>query len=149
MPRLSAVIRDRAEIEIPLEEGEVLTIAYRPSRVSTDLTETMTELRRAYAKHQAGTLEPEETERLAEQMRARQVYGPLCELLISWDLTDEDDVTYPITEDGIRRVPLSVLGFILGQIMGDNRPNLKTSPRSSEGSSEPSTSATSSQTGTS
>ena len=137
MPRLSAVIRDRSEIVIPLEDGESLTITYRPSRVSTDLTETMVEIRRLFLKHRAGKLDPSEAERFADQMGARQVYEPLCELLVSWDLTDEDDEVYPITPEGMRRVPLSVLGFILGQIMGDNRPNLKTSSPSSDGSSEP------------
>lgn len=159
MPKLSAVVRDRAEISIPLEDDESLNIVYRPSKVTTEVQEILEALNTAGRQQQErqrrrldgvadGDEPPAPPDPAVAGLNSRSIYAPLAEALISWDLLDDDNEAFPTTEDGLRRVPLQVLGLVFAVIVGDNRPNLRTSPRSTDGSSEQQSPATSAPTGT-
>lgn len=95
MPKLSTLARDQALVVIPIG-GERLTVAYRPSRATPNLLK-----------------------RIAGADQVDDVLGPLSELLVSWDLLDDDsDQPIPTTPEGLGGVPMSVLSHVAEGIAG-------------------------------
>lgn len=48
----------------------------------------------------------------------------LCEVLESWDITEDDGKTmFPITPERVVKLPLQLRTWIAGEVMNDMRPN--------------------------
>ena len=64
-------------------------------------------------------------------------------ILVSWELTDDQDRPIPTTPEGLQDVPLTVLGPLVEAIMADAQPSSEEGNGSSDTSSTPNTSSTS------
>lgn len=117
MPKLSAVIADQATVEVELG-GEPVIVTYRPRRMTPELQERI-----AAAEGAAGI--------------RTALYGPIAELLVSWDLTQDDGTPIdPSDEEALRTVPSQVLLAVLRGVLQDARPNPSKAPASANGSSQ-------------
>lgn len=116
MPKLSAVIANEATVSVELG-GDAVTVSYRP-RLMT----------------------PEFQERIARAEGVEGIrtalYGPTAELMIAWDLTEDDGTPIPPNDtEALRRVPSPILLAVLKGILEDARPNASRPSGSSNGSS--------------
>ncbi len=90
------------EKPLAVKFGEAtLNVVYRP------LTYTVTELE----KMEAG------------DARAAQVVDSMLRLLVSWDLTDEDENPVPLTEEALREVPTHIFTGIMQAVGKDQTPS--------------------------
>lgn len=58
----------------------------------------------------------------------------LKRVLSAWDLQDDEGNPWPVTVEGIKKVPLIFLGAIMGGIEEDSRPNPQRGATSGDGS---------------
>lgn len=103
MPKLSELVANEAPATIPLDLGSV-SVVYRP-RVLTPNWE-------------AGVGAAER-----EGDHERSIYGPIRDLVVSWDLQREDGEPYELTSEGLADVPRSVLQSVLIGVILAARPN--------------------------
>src|SRR3954463_10765975 len=112
MPRLSAIVEDRAEIDVPIG-GVVLHVTYRPSAM---------------------------TEIVQDEIIRGEWSWPLSELLLGWDLTDDQDEPYGTDEETLRSLGAQCVVPVLRAIGEDFAPKLRSGATSDAGSPSPGTS---------
>lgn len=120
MPKLTAIVPTNRWISIDFDETP-LRVSYRPASVTPRLQKAVAEARDRQD-IDAGLLDP------------------LCRLIASWDLTDDDEQPLPITPDAIADVPASILFAVLDAIGADMAPN-RSRADASNSSSSPASSA--------
>lgn len=117
MPKLGAVIANQATVSVELG-GEPVTVTYRPRLMTPELQERI-----GAAEGVAGV--------------KAALYGPVAELLVSWDLTEDDGTPIdPRDVEGLRAIPSQVLLAVLRGVLLDARPNPTTASSSNAGSSQ-------------
>lgn len=94
MPRLSTVTRDTVTLSVPLGGGDALSVEYRPSVLTPRL------LRQLQAAELSASI-------------SDGLLGPLSELLVSWDLTTDDDAPIPTTAEALADIPFTVLLHVM------------------------------------
>lgn len=114
MPKLSAVITDQATVSVELG-GEPVTVTYRPRAMTPELQERI-----GAAEGVAGI--------------KAALYGPVAELLVSWDVTQDDGTPIDVKdEEALRSIPSQLLLAVLRGVLQDARPNPTRPPVSSNG----------------
>jgi hypothetical protein len=88
------------------DTGETLTVEYWPDRWTP-------RVERAFA------------ENYNNNRPTNAVVEMLCELVESWDLTDDDGVVLPLTVEGLDDVSASVLSFVMVMVQEDMTPDPK------------------------
>lgn len=115
--RLSALTADRRTVKVPFGD-DTLSLVYKPSAIN--------------AVQEARELEEREKGRhLLAQARS------LSEIILSWDLVDDDAKPLPVSEDAIATFGLDVVSKITRSILDDLLPNRTTASDSRNGSSAP------------
>lgn len=114
MAKLSHLIKDSRPLTVDFD-GQPLAIIYRPSAVTPT--------------HHDETMDLLEKQRVGSAL-ARTVSN----ILISWDLTDENGKPYPVTEKALRDLPMQLLSKVSVAIQDDIAPNAQKSG-TSDGSS--------------
>jgi len=106
--RISDALSPARELTVPFQSAE-LHVTYRP------ISYTMEQLDEIQAK-------TEETGGSAEERRARldRVLDIMTRLVVSWDLTDDEDVVInPENRDAMRKIPMNVFTEILAAVRKD------------------------------
>lgn len=116
MPRISDVIKNEATVLIPAGD-EHLSVTYRPSVITPSMQE--------------GVMAAERTGSIQQAL-----YGPLEQLIVTWDLTDDDGVPYGTTEEALKVVPTVALVHVLMAIFRDLGPNGMRGSASANGSNQ-------------
>lgn len=111
MANLNKIARERIEqqtrtVTLTFDDGETMDVTLRPAGISTKSQATLT---RAQGLIDAGD------EAAAIQM-AELVPTILAELVVSWDLVDDDGPIEP-TAQRLAQVPVDALTFLLEQVM--------------------------------
>lgn len=114
MPKLTDLVPSRAWITVPYGTTAI-AVAYRPGVVTPRFQKAA----------QAAQ---------AERNLDVSLLGPLCQLIASWDITDDDDAPVEITPPGLEGVPLAVLLAILSAVTEDMAPNPSRAGASANGS---------------
>jgi hypothetical protein len=119
--RLSALTADRRSIRVAFGDDS-LSLDYRPSSIN--------------AVQEARELEDREKGRhLLAQARS------LTEIVVSWDLQDDNGAAVPVSEEVIQTFGLDVVSKITRAILDDLLPNRTTAAVSSNGSAAASSDA--------
>lgn len=113
--RLSALTADRRHITIPFGD-DTMALSYRPSAVNA-VQEARELEERAAGRH------------LMAQARS------LAEIIISWDVLDDDGQALPVSAEVVAQLGLDVVSKITRAILGDLLPNQTTVAESRNGSS--------------
>lgn len=100
--KISQLISDSAHLPISFSEGETLNVYYTPSKMTPASLADM------------GTVEG-----LSGQEQVDAIVRLTANLLTKWDLTDDNNKVIPVTEEGLRHVPLLILNRVLVEIAGD------------------------------
>lgn len=110
--RLSAAVANARPIQVPFADGEILNVVYRPSNATpADLDALAEQAENAEAEQAKGKINREVIRRNVESM---------ADLLVSWDLTEDDEVTpIPITVEGLSKVPMHVFNSIMKAVQKD------------------------------
>lgn len=117
MPRLGQIVTDKATVSVPLGE-DVLTVVYRPKKLTPEFQERVSQAQGATAIRDG-------------------LYRPVAELLVSWDLTEDDGTPIdPSDEGALRCVPTVVLFAVIKAVMEDMQTSPLTRGASSNGSSQ-------------
>ena len=129
--RISEAISPSTPLAVPFAGGAVLNIEYRPTRVTLAQMEDMLTEAEEAEKAQAAEKEAadaasasgdEKKEKASELVIARRrvamvrerLIKQVLEMLVAWDLTDDDgENVIPLTEEGVRIVPLNVFAEIV------------------------------------
>jgi hypothetical protein len=115
MPKLSAVVVNEATVSVDIG-GDAVTVTYRPRRLTPEFQEVI-----AKAEGHDGI--------------RTALYGPVSELLVSWDLFQDDGSLIDCNDtEQLRQLPSQLLLAIMRGILGDARPNLTRRSDSSNGS---------------
>lgn len=101
--RMNHLRDDRKTFQMPVGD-ETLTITYRPNAITTALEDAIHDL----AKDQRG---------------GAGLAKMLSEAVVSWDLLGDDDQPVPLTEAGLRPLPIAFLSQVATAIGMDLRPN--------------------------
>lgn len=115
--RLSALTADRRTIKVPFGE-DTLTLTYKPSAIN--------------AVQEARELEDRE-KGLHLMAQARS----LAEIIVSWDLQDDDGAAVPVSAEVLSQLGLDVTSALTRAILDDLLPNRTTAPASRNGSAAP------------
>jgi len=115
--RLSAAVANARPIQVGFAEGAVLSVTYRPSKA------TPADLDRIAAEQEAA----EEANKKAgrgknriSRAEVRQMVTSMAELLVSWDLTDDNDNPIdPTDPDALMDVPSHVFVSIMKAVGKD------------------------------
>lgn len=94
MPKLSAIANDKTKLTVPLGQDEELKVTYRPSRMTPRLMEQVQQAEKD------GSI-------------SGALLAPLAELLVSWDLTDDEEEPIPTTVEALSGVPFVILRHVL------------------------------------
>ncbi len=102
MARLSELMKEEREITFE-HGGESMTIVYKPAKITANWQRKMRSISEqpAYAGEAAA--------------------AALADVLVRWDLLEDDDTPVEISANRLRRIPMSVLGVILRVINMDLR----------------------------
>lgn len=92
--------------------GEDVTIVYRPSKFTPSIAAA--------------------AEGVAEQEVIERLVGRLADMLVRWDVLDDDGSELPTSEDVIRELPFRFLNTIIMRVAEDSRPEAS-SGRSNDG----------------
>lgn len=101
MPKLSNLLAETTTIKVADLD---LTITYRPSSITPETHDATMDL-------------------LNDQRQPAAAAKSLAKTLVSWDLLDDKDKPYPITEEALRRLPVRILYKVFGAIQEDLSPN--------------------------
>ena len=104
MPRVSELVADRAETDVQCDIG-TLHIVYRPRVVTTEWQRKVGE---AEARGEGDEV---------------TLFAPLRETIIEWDVTDESDKPYPLTDEALVKLPRQILNQVLLAVVASARPN--------------------------
>jgi hypothetical protein len=117
MPKVSSYTKKTRELTIPFEDDddEPLHVTYRPRGLTTRI------LAQVHAAQK-------------DENVASMLYATVPSVLESWDLTNEDGVPIPITEDDLADLPSTLLLHVLNAVSEDIRPNPARSSTSPNGS---------------
>ncbi len=112
--RISHLSKDRRSIVIPVGD-EALNIVYRPGGLTPETEDRLHEL----------------TE---EQRGGAALVAFLRDLIVSWDLLDDQGKPLPVDETTLRLLPTGFLSMMVQTIVDDMRPNLMSAGTSGAGS---------------
>lgn len=115
MAKLASILKNDRDLTINLGDGEPLQVTYQPGAVTPETEDAFM----SKADSQRGGLA------LAQF---------LCSVLTAWDLVGDDGKVYPITEKGLRKLPIAFLGMVVTAITNDMRPNPQNAATSHGGS---------------
>jgi hypothetical protein len=105
-------------ITVPGEDGdpdEIVHITYRPGAVDLEMSDKITEA-------------------VLNGVEADVALIMLEPMLVSWELTDDDGLPWPVDVEHLRKTPLQFIGLILEAIQEDSRPNPPRDATSDDGS---------------
>lgn len=109
MPKLSALLSDRAEATVAFS-GASVAVVYRPSLYTRELEAKLERIQELGLRVNAG--EDVSAEMVgSEEFLTRDWYDQtLSDFLVGWDLTDEDDEPIALTPDALNaKVPSPIL----------------------------------------
>jgi hypothetical protein len=113
--RLSALSADRRTVRVPFGD-DALTVTYRPSAINA----------------------VQESRELEDREKGRHLLAQaksLAEIIVSWDLVDDDGQAVPVGEDVVATLGLDVVSKLTRGILEDLLPNRATATDSRNGSS--------------
>ncbi len=112
--RIGNLVRDRRTVTIPIDD-ETITITYRPGGFTPDTEDRL----REYADDQRG---------------GAALVAMLADVLVEWDVLDDDGKPLRPTAENLRRLPTMFLGQVAQVIAEDMRPNPQSAGVSGAGS---------------
>lgn len=117
--------KNKQRLAYTFEDGDVFHYWVSVNRMSFSM---MNRLRAAAS--ELGTMEEDE-----DDSRKQEAVIVLMELMVDWDLVDEDGNKAPIDKDNVLSLPLSMLTSMLETIMESISPNPQSATSSSGGTS--------------
>lgn len=99
--RLSEIFSEVKTVTLPVGDG-TLELGYRPSAITPELVDRMN----------GSSSAPGEA-----------IAQSVCDLVDSWDLTDDEGKPYPLTAEAVRKLPISFLASITKAVTEDITPN--------------------------
>lgn len=105
MPRLTALVLDQVTLKIPAGAADVLTVVYRPRLITPEFQEAWVLAQRT-------------------NVVSGAIYGPLSELIVKWDLLDDEDQPYGTDAEALKRVPTVALLLVMKAILSDIDPKM-------------------------
>lgn len=124
--KLSQVLSERKRLAIAVGD-DVLNVVYRPKAITPEMVDgsiTAAQLAKSGALN-ADSLTIENADEkfgMVLRMSAMPVDSVLA-YVESWDLTDEEGVTIPLSRESLRTLPIEFLKTVVAAINEDMRPN--------------------------
>lgn len=119
--RISEAISESTPLAVPFAGGAVLNIEYRPASTTLAQMEDMITLAQ-----EAETDEVDESPKTPDataQIKRRldgiksRLIDTVKEMVVSWDLTEDDGVTIiPLTDEALRNVPMNIFVEITREV---------------------------------
>ena len=97
--RLSELTARQANLAVDVGGGETLNVVFRPGAITPEVAV------------------------IDETTNIDRVYGFFRQVIVSWDLVDDDGVPLPMVDASLARVPLVVLAEVMQAAIMAARPN--------------------------
>jgi len=111
--RIGKLSANTATVAVEID-GETLNVVYRPSGLTPETEDRLQEM-------------------VKEQRGGASLIVLLREILVSWDLLDDNDQPLPVDERTLRGLPITLLSRVAEAISDDMRPNPQSGGRSAAG----------------
>lgn len=106
--RLSAAVSKANTIEVEFDNEETLKVEYRPASY------TPAQLSKMRAESEAAAENDEDA-------ALSRMVDTMLQLLVSWDLTEDDGTEIPLTREALQHVPLNLFNEVISAVGEDQQ----------------------------
>lgn len=117
--RLSELFVETKAVAVDVGGGQFFNITYKPQMITPQALGKFGALQNVDA--DSANMGIEQLALISDVSDA--LITMICQCVVAWDLTNDDDTPIPITKEALQGVPLSILALTLSAMKLDAKPN--------------------------